>query len=430
MWAHDDGPSQHMTIELDEQERRWLSGADGAAMQLAMRLVRAAAVATGAHRFVPIEMAHINSCHYSGTMSLDFAEFLLAEGAKLAVPTHTNASLISCSSPEVRPEEASPKEVAGARRLMEIYEELGCSTMWTCAPYQQPEGRAQFGQHVVGSESNAVGFTNSVLGARTNKYGDLLDISAAMVGRVPYTGLHTDDGRRATHLFDLSSLGLEPMADPNLPHLLGVVLGRSVESRVGVFVGFDAATEDELKALAAGAAAAGGVGMFHVVGVTPEAPTLNAATQGAEVTHHTTVTAAHLADAAALLTTATATGDEPLRAVCLGTPHFSIDEFIETIDRLDGRRVHDSVDMIITTNRAVAAELRLRRIDTTLADANVTVVLDTCTYYPPRPTGIDGLTLTNSAKWAYYAQGLLDVPIGFTSLELCVESAIAGRWIR
>lgn len=417
-----------MTLELDEQERRWLSGADGAAMQLAMRLVRAAAEVTGADRFVPIEMAHINSCHYSGTMSLDFAEFLLAEGTTLAVPTHTNASLISCSSPEVRPEAATPVEVAGARRLMEIYETLGCSTMWTCAPYQQPEGRARFGQHVVGSESNAVGFTNSVLGARTNKYGDLLDISAAMVGRVPYTGLHTDDGRRATHLFDLSGLPADVMADPNLPHLLGVVLGRAVDSRVGVFVGLDAASEDELKAIAAGAAAAGGVGLFHVVGVTPEAPTLAAATQSIEVSHHTMVTVDHLADAAAPLTTAT--GDEPLRAVCLGTPHFSIDEFVETIDRLDGRRVHDSVDMLVTTSRAVAAELGLRRLDTTLADANVKVVLDTCTYYPPRPTGVDGLTLTNSAKWAYYGQGLLEVPIGFTSLETCVESAIAGRWIR
>lgn len=417
-----------MTLELDEQERQWISGADGAAMQFAMRLVHAAAVVTGADRLVPIEMAHINSCHYSGTMSLDFAEFLLAEGAVLAVPTHTNASLISCSSPEVRPEAATPREVAGARRLMEIYEALGCSTMWTCAPYQQPEGRAQFGQHVVGSESNAVGFTNSVLGARTNKYGDLLDISAAMVGRVPYTGLHTDDGRRATHLFDLSSLGADVMADPNLPHLLGVVLGRSVESRVGVFVGLSAATEDELKAVAAGAAAAGGVGMFHVVGVTPEASTLEAATQGGELTHHTTVTEAQLTEAAGLLTTAT--GDEPLRAVCLGTPHFSIDEFVETIELFDGRRVHHSVDMFVTTSRAVAAELELRRLDAKLTDANITVVLDTCTYYPPRPTGVDGLTLTNSAKWAYYAQGMLDVPIGFTNLETCVESAVAGRWIR
>lgn len=417
-----------MAIELDEQERRWLSGADGAAIQLAMRLVLSAAEASAADRFIPIEMAHVNSCHYSGSMSLDFAEFLLANGAKLAVPTHTNASLISCSSPDVRPEAASPDEVKGARRLMEIYEALGCSTMWTCAPYQQSEGRATFGQHVVGSESNAVAFTNSVLGARTNKYGDLLDISAAIVGRVPYSGLHTDDGRRATHLFDISGLGSEAMADPNLPHLLGVVLGQTVDSRIGVVVGLDAASEDELKAIAAASSASGGVGLFHVVGVTPEAPSLDTATHSTALSHETKVTEHHLDNAAAQLTTAK--GTEPLRAVCLGTPHFSINEFMSTIDLLGGRRVARSVEMLVTTSRAVASELELRRLDGVLEEANVRVVLDTCTYYPPRPTGVDGLTLTNSAKWAYYARGLLDIPVGFTSLEVCVESAVAGRWLR
>lgn len=417
-----------MTVQLDEQEQRWLSGADGKAMQLAMRLIVAAAEVSGATRFVPIEMAHINSCHYSGPLSLHFAEFLVAEGAKLAVPTHTNASLISCSSPELRPESSTPDEVAGATRLMEIYQQLGCSPMWTCAPYQQPEGRPTFGQQIVGSESNAVGFYNSVLGARTNKYGDLLDISAAMVGRVPFSGLHTDEGRRATHLFDLSSLSASTLADPNLPHLLGTLLGREAGDGVAVIDGLDATGEDQLKAIAAGAAAAGGVDLFHVVGVTPEAPTLGAATQGVAPSHCTTVTEARLNEVAGMLTTAE--GHESLRAVCLGTPHFSVDEFTETVELLNGRRVHESITVVITTSRAVAAELGLRGLSPVLESAGVQVVLDTCTYYPPRPSGVDGLTMTNSAKWAYYGQGMLGVPVAFASLERCLESAVAGRWIR
>ncbi len=417
-----------MTVVLEEQEQRWLSGADGKAMQLAMRLVQAAAEVSGAERFVPIEMAHINSCHYSGSMSLDFAEFLLAEGATLAVPTHTNASLISCTSPDVRPQAASPVEVDGARRVMEIYEELGCSSMWTCAPYLQPEGRPTFGQQIVGSESNAVGFFNSVLGARTNKYGDLLDVSAAMVGRVPEVGLHTDEGRRATHVFDVSGLSAGVIADPNLPHLLGALLGREVQGRVGVIDGLESASEDALKAIAAGAAAAGGVDMFHVVGITPEASSLDAATHGIEPTHRTPVTDEDLDRVAELLTSAD--GDEPLRAVCLGTPHFSVAEFEATVSRLDGRRVHPSITMLITTSRAVATELDLRGLAAALTDAGVRIVLDTCTYYTPRPSGVDGLTMTNSAKWAYYAQGILDVPVAFASLEQCVDSAVAGRWIR
>lgn len=417
-----------MSLTLDEQEQRWLAGADGAAMQLAMRLVVTAAEVVGADELVPIEMAHINSSHYSGSMSLDFAEFLLAEGATLSVPTHTNASLISCSSPDLRPASVTPTEVEGAARVMEIYEQLGCSTMWTCAPYHQPDGRPEFGQQIVGSESNAVGFFNSVLGARTNKYGDLLDVSAAMVGRVPLSGLHTDDGRRGTHVFDLSGLPESTFADPNLPHLLGVLLGRTVGAGIGVFDGLTAASEDELKAIAAGAAAAGGVDMFHVVGVTPEAPTLDVALHGEAPVRTTSVVVDDLAVAARLLTNAS--GDEPLRAVCLGTPHFSVDEFLALHTALAGRRVADGVAMLVTTSRAVDHELGLRGLRDELADAGVRVVLDTCTYYPPVATGIDGLTMTNSAKWAYYGQGMLGVPIAFADLGSCVESAVNGRWIR
>jgi len=414
----------HVTLTLDEQEQRWLSGADGKAMQLAMQLLVAAAEVSGATSFIPIEMAHINSCHYSGSMSLDFAEFLLREGATLAVPTHTNASLIACDSPDLRPESDAPDDVAGARRVMDIYEELGCSSMWTCAPYHQPDGRPDFGQQIVGSESNAVGFFNSVLGARTNKYGDMIDVSAAMVGRVPYSGLHTDLGRRATHVIDVSELQEATLSDPNFAHLLGVVLGRAVEDRISVVAGMHAATEDELKALAAAAAAAGGVGLFHVAGITPEAATLDAATQGDPPTHQSVVTQHDIDAAAALLSTAT--GEESLRAVCLGTPHFSIDEFASTIAVLGGRRVAESVTVLITTSRAVATELDLRGWTSALEEANVRIVLDTCTYYPPRVTGLDGLTMTNSAKWAYYSQGRLGIPIAFDSLEVCLESAIAG----
>ena len=414
-----------MALKLDEQEEKWLSGADGPVMELAMRLIAAAAEVSGATTFVPIEMAHLNSTHYSGQMSLDFAEFLLEHDAKFAVPAHSNTSLISCSSPDLRPEKNAPKAVSEARRLMEIYEELGCSSMWTCAPYLQPEGRPSLGQHVVGSESNAVGFVNSALGARTNKYGDLLDVAGALVGRVPYSGRHTDEGRRATHIFDVSGLNPATLADASTAHLIGVIIGREVGTEVGAIVGLPSATEDDLKAIAAAGAAAGGVELFHAVGITPEAATLDDATQGLAPEHLTTVTNAMLQDAAALLTNAS--GTEPLRAVCLGTPHFSVTEFQATVDALAGRCIADDITMLITTSRAVAVELGLRGLDETLRAAGVEIVLDTCTYFRPQPALLDGLTMTNSAKWAYYSQGMLDIPIAFGSLEQCVESAVAGR---
>ena len=422
-------------VRLTDDEQVWLAGGAGPVMKLAMELIVGAARVTGATELVPIAMAHLNSTHYSGTMSLDFAEFLLEHDAKFAVPTHSNSSLISCTSPGFRPAHDDPEHddsiaVHGAQRVMEIYEQLGCSQMWSCAPYQQPEGRPTFGQHVVGSESNAVGFMNSVLGARTNKYGDMLDVAGALVGRVPLTGLHTSDGRRGDHLFDVSGLPTELLTDPTFPHLLGIVLGREVGAGVPVVLGLHDVllSEDDLKAVAAAAASSGGVGLFHIVGVTPEADSLDSATQSVDVPFHTAVTEELLADAEQRLTTASV-GDS-VRAVCVGTPHFSVDECLETLRLFDGRQIHSDVSFIITTSRAVLAELKLRGVAAEFDDAGVEVVLDTCSYFTPRPAPLTGTTLTNSAKWAYYAQGILDMPIGFTSLESCVESAIAGRWLR
>ncbi|MEM9203114.1 MAG: aconitase X, partial [Actinomycetota bacterium] len=363
------------------------------------------------------------SCHWSGRLSVDFAEFLLAEGASLAVPTHTNASLIDCSQPQLRPAASSPDAVQGAARLMEIYEELGCSSMWSCAPYHHAEGRPSFGTHIAGSESNAVSFFNSVLGARTNKYGDLLDVSAAITGRVPFVGLHTDEGRLATEVFrvDVSD---SIRADPSLPHLLGIIIGQEAANAVPVFDGIGSLTEDELKAIAAAGATSGAVGMFHVVGVTPEAPSLRDALGGRRPARDCVIDDARVASARAQLAQRT---DGHVDAVCLGTPHFSIDEFAAVIDGLDGRTIHPDVSCLITTSRAVDAELGLRGWRDTLANAGVTIVLDTCTYYTPVATGVEGVVMTNSAKWAYYAPGILGVDIAFGSLDACVESAIAGK---
>lgn len=411
-------------IELTDLETRWLSGADGRAMELAMRLMVTAAEVSGAKEFVEIEFAHLNASFYSGQVSVDFAEFLLDNDARFVVPTHTNASLIDCSTPDLRSADEFPVEVAGATRLMEIYAELGASAMWTCAPYALDEGRPAFGTHIAGSESNAVSFYNSALGARTNKYGDFLDVCAAMTGRVPLAGLHTDEGRLATHVFDIGSLSDVEQADPSLPHVLGIIIGELAGSAVPVITGMAAATEDELKAIAAAGGTSGAVEMFHVVGITPEAATLDDATGGRTPAKVTDVTSALLADGKARLSTARS---GPLRAVCLGTPHFTVSEFTDLRTALAGRSVHPDITMLVTTSRAIQNELNLRGWDAEFTAAGVQVALDTCSYYTPRPRGVEGLVMTNSAKWAYYAPGILDVEVAFGSLNDCVEASIAGE---
>ena len=413
-------------LALSELERRWLSGAAGRAKQLSMQLMVSAAEATGATEFVEVTFAHINSSHYAGRVYVDFAEFLLAEGGEPTVPTFTNASLIDCAHPEFRSSAEHPIEVEGALRLMEIYEQLGCRPMWSCAPYDQPEGRPEFGQHVIGSESNAVSFFNSVLGARTNKYGDFLDICGAIVGRVPHVGLHTDAGRRATHVFHVD-VPDTTICDESFFHVLGIILGRWSGESIPVVTGIGDASETDLKAVAAAGATSGSVGLFHIAGVTPEAPTVEAALHGEDPRSETFVTSELVDAVRASLSTH---HDDDLSAVCLGTPHFSVGEVESLVALLNGRRIHDGVTMLVTTSRAVFAEAQLRGLVQELNDAGAGIILDTCTYYPPRASGLDGPIMTNSAKWAYYAPGTLHLPVVFGSLASCVESAVEGRVVR
>ena len=140
-------------IALDDRERAFLDGAHGPAMQLAMRLVLRAAEILGARSLIPITFAHIDACFYSGEAHVDFAQYLLDHGAKLAVPAWTNNGVVSLADPDIRPEASDPQMVRGARKLMQLYEQLGCKPVWTCAPYQLPGG-PKFGDHIVAGESN------------------------------------------------------------------------------------------------------------------------------------------------------------------------------------------------------------------------------------------------------------------------------------
>jgi predicted aconitase len=150
-------------------------------MRLAMRLVVKAAEIMGASDLVPVTFAHIDACFYAGEAHVDFAQYLFDHGARFAVPAWTNSGLVSLADESLRPEERDPEAVAGGRRLMKLYQSLGCRPVWTCAPYQLPGG-PKLGDHIVVAESNAVTFYNSVIGARTNKYGDYLDVACALNG--------------------------------------------------------------------------------------------------------------------------------------------------------------------------------------------------------------------------------------------------------
>ena len=408
-------------MELDGGARDLLAGHSGKAMQLAMRLVVKAAEIMGAERLLPISFAHLDACFYTGQAHVDFVRFLLENDASLAVETWTNNGVVSLADPSLRPREEDPEMVEGAAELMRLYERLGAKPTWTCAPYQH-QGGPKFGDHIAVGESNAVSYYNSVLGARTNKYGDYLDVACALTGLAPDAGLHRTENRFADLHIDCTSLPENWRREDIFAHLIGHHAGRLAGRRIPVISGLPAdSPKHGLKAISSAAASSGGVELWHGVGITPEAPVLSAILKGHE-THR--VTADDMARAHRDLSTA---HDGPLDAVALGTPHFGLDEFGELVRLFDGRKVMKGLPFIVSTSRVVRELARARGWIAKLDAAGVEVPVDICTYYSPRVRGLKGRVMTNAAKWAYYAPGMLAVEVAFGSLKECVESAIRGE---
>jgi predicted aconitase len=412
-------------LHLTDADRAMLEGETGDAARLAMRVVVRLAEVMGANRLLDITGAHIDSCLYHGRSGLDFADRLADAGGRVVVPTTLNVSSLDLLHPELY--RGDPETARLARRLMERYEEMGCRPTWTCAPYQLPV-RPGFGEHVAWAESNAIVFANSVLGARTHRYGDFIDICAAITGRAPAAGLHLDENRRARVVIELAGVSAELLGLEVLYPVLGHVVGRLAGSRVPAIVGLPPSlTEDRLKALGAAAASSGAVGMVHAVGSTPEAPTLEAALGGAAPIETVAVTPADLRRARDDLTTAA--GDR-IGAVSFGAPHYSAAELERLVTLLNGRATHPAVAVYVNTGRDVLRDIERSGWLAELVDAGVQVVTDTCTYITPVMAKVNGAVMTDSAKWAYYAPGNIGVDVIFGSVEDCVESAVAGRALR
>ncbi len=414
-----------MTLELSEFDRSALGGGLGPGARMAMRIIVRMGEILRAERLIDISQAHIDSTIYLGEAGLEFAERLASTQARVRVPTTLNVSAVDEHGWR---EWAVPEDWAEkARRQMIAYQSVGCVPTWTCAPYQT-EHAPTFGQQIAWGESNAIVFANSVIGARTERYSDLLDICAAITGRVPGVGLHLTENRAGSILIRLvdipESLQVDDSFYPVLGHLLGKLAGDGIPVIEGML---GAPAEDQLKALGAAAASSGSVALFHILGVTPEAPTMQAAFQDRTPERTVDVTMADLWRARQELTTAE--GDE-LDLVVLGCPHFSLAEFKNLVPLLEGQHKHARVEFLVTTSRAMAALARKAGLLEPFEAFGGRLTLDTCILASPMlPPEIRRL-MTNSAKYAYYAPGLLNTEIVFGDTRDCVRSAVAGRIVR
>ncbi len=420
-----------MGVTLTARERALLAGeGDGApaggpgeATALAMRVVVAAAELLGAPRLVEITSAHVDGCLYHGDGGVEFAERLVAGGGRVRVPTTLNVGALDLLHPgRVR---GNAHHASMARRQMEAYVALGCEPTWTCAPYQAGH-RPRLGEQVAWGESNAVAFANSVLGARTERYGDFLDACCALTARAPLHGLHRTEERAATVVVDASgvpdALKRRDVFYPVLGTWLGLELGREVAAIVGLPLDV---TEDQLKALGAAGASSGSVSLFHVVGVTPEAPTLEAATQGRRDARRIELSAERLRPALERLSTS---ASDALDAAAVGSPHLSLDEARTLVRLVRGQRMR--VPFYACTGRGVLAALEASGEAAFLTEAGVELVVDTCVVVTPILPAAGGVLMTCSGKFAHYGPSNTGYDVVYGSLEDCVASAVAGRVVR
>lgn len=402
-----------------------LRGDHGPATKMAMSILVRMAEISGAKELLDITGAHIDSTVYIGDAGLEFAEKLASLGAKVSVPTTLNVS--GLDEHHWQEWSVSSEWARQAHRQMVAYQSMGTIPTWTCAPYQT-EMKPAFGQQIAWGESNAIAFANSVLGARTERYPDLFDICCAITGRAPAIGLHLTENRAGNLLLQLENIPEALQLRDDFYPVLGHFMGKVSGEKIPVINGMDVIpTEDHLKALGAASASSGAVAMFHMVGVTPEAPTLEAAFQGKQSKETIIVTMDMLHESYDALTH---TDSERLDMVVLGSPHFSIAEFKQLVPLVKDKQKHPNVKFLITSSRAMVQLAKQAGILESLQAFGAQLTVDTCILTSPMLPEETKYLMTNSAKFAYYAPGLLSKQISFGSLNDCVNSAIEGRIIR
>lgn len=400
-------------LELTDQDRAMLTGADGEATAQAMRILCAMAVNQGATRLIDVTQGHIDGCIYASPANLTFAEKMADMGARVRIPTTMNA--ISVDHANWRAQGVPPSFGGPAQRLADAYVRMGCQPTFTCSPYLLDTAPAE-GEAIAWSESNAVIYANSVLGARTAKHPDFLDLCTAMTGRAPLSGVYLDENRQAARILDID---LPDGFDDAFWPLIGWLAGKAAPDRIPVLRGLAAAkpTPENLKALCAAFGTTSAAPMLHVEGVTPEAHRISPDADHVRIRH------ADMAEGWNTLNE----GPETVELVAIGSPHASILECRALADALRGRKV--AVPTIVTAGRAVIEQARADGTLTRLTDAGVQVLPDLCwcsISEPVFPPGTRAL-MTNSGKYAHYGPGLSGRAVRFGGLAACAEAAISGK---
>lgn len=382
-----------------------LSGAEGPAAAKAMQLLVALGEVLGAERLVRIESAQIAGVSFGniGEAGRDLLEEWAASGARVKVRSTLNPAGMDLS--RWREMGVGEDYRRDQMRVIKAFERMGVEITCTCTPYLIGNLPAR-GAHIAWSESSAVCYANSVLGAMTNREGGPSALAAAVAGRTPCYGLHLKENRKATVVIDVEAR-VETAFDFSL---LGYTVGRMIGSGVPLFHDLHRADSDRLKIMSAALAASGGIALFHVRGLTPEA-----GGQGAEGLERVCVGSRELEASRERL----GSEGEPDLA-CIGCPHCSAAELRELAEALRGRKVSRGKGLWVWAAKSIRDGDKTGAV-AAIEKAGGKVFSDTCMVVCPLERSGFRHMVSNSCKAAHYVPSTSGLRAAIADLRTCVE---------
>jgi predicted aconitase len=399
-------------MNLTKEEQDMLSGSHGEGIQKAMEILVALGEIYGARDMVPITSSQVSGVSYKnlGDAGLEFLQDWAAKGARVIVPTTLNPAGVDIENWKALG--ISAEFAKKQKELIDAYVSMGITPSCTCAPYMT--GNApKFADHIAWSESSAVCFENSVMGARTNREGGPSALAAAIAGCTPRYGLHLAANRKASFVIEVEC-ELKDHADYGA---LGYIIGKKAGQKVPYFYFKKNKNirSDYLRTLGATMAAAGSVALYHVDGVTPEAKRYNMVLSYAE-----RIIINDLKEGYAALNS----DSQDIDFVAIGCPHASLDELKEISLLLKGKKVKATV--WITTARKIRE--KAAPLVEEIEKSGAHVVSDTCMIVAPiEELGFKTMA-TNAGKAACYAPSHCKLSTRYGSLKKCIDAAVSGRW--
>ena len=400
-------------MKLTQEQQDMLDGKYGKGTAYAMKIQVAIGESFDAERMVSITRAHVALSNQEA--DLWFCEKLLSEGAKCRVTPTVNPGF--CLDFFKNRNMVAPEYADLMQRTHNAYKAIGAQLTYNCTPYIDTNV-PNFGEVIAFSESSATPYANAVWGARTNREGANSALCAAITGYVPEYGLLLDENRKGDILVEIQ-------ADVKTPfdyHIIGM-LGKKIGDGIPVFTGFprETITKEGLRNLGAQLNTSGAYGMYHIVGVTPEAPDLETAFGGKEPKRKVVLTNE---DKEAVLKEISLEGNRKIDFAMFGCPHFTLEEIKHIAEKLEGKTLKKEMWILVSSH---VKEMAVRMgLDEIISNAGGFIVPDTC---PDQPCWrhLEGkVGITESPKCAYYPQRR-GIHFVIRDLDTCIEAALTGE---